>query len=133
VQKGLPRCPECGSTRVWKDGVRRTREGPIQRWLCRDCGLRFSESKNLKKVQDKRFDCRVGAGSNPAKNSAKAVQALKEIERELAAGTREPTAKAAVKSRIIAYLWHLKKLGRKPETLRNYGQKLFQLLNEGQL
>jgi len=131
VQKGLPRCPECGSTRVWKDGVRRTREGPIQRWLCRDCGLRFSESKNLKKVQDKRFDCRVGAGSNPAKNSAKAVQALKEIERELAAGTREPTAKAAVKSRIIAYLWHLKKLGRKPETLRNYGQKLFQLLNEG--
>lgn len=38
------RCPECGSRRVWKDGVRRTNHGPVQRWLCRSCGFRFSES-----------------------------------------------------------------------------------------
>jgi len=37
-------CPECGSRRVWKDGVRHTRLKPVQRWLCRSCGFRFSES-----------------------------------------------------------------------------------------
>jgi len=38
------RCPECTSQRVWRDGIRRTSHGDIQRWLCRDCGFRFSES-----------------------------------------------------------------------------------------
>lgn len=37
-------CPECVSERVWRDGIRKTRRGDVQRWLCRDCGLRFSES-----------------------------------------------------------------------------------------
>lgn len=38
------RCPECGSAKVWKDGVRYTRHGEVQRWLCRNCSYRFSES-----------------------------------------------------------------------------------------
>jgi len=38
-------CPQCGSLKVWKDGVRQTSHGDVQRWLCRDCGFRFSESK----------------------------------------------------------------------------------------
>ena len=38
------RCPECGSERVWKDGIRYTKHGEVQRWLCRDCFLRFSKS-----------------------------------------------------------------------------------------
>ncbi len=40
-------CPECGSERVCKDSLRKTVTGVIQGWLCRECGLRFSES-NLK-------------------------------------------------------------------------------------
>ena len=38
------RCPECASQRVWKDGLRKTGNGEVQRWLCRSCGFRFSES-----------------------------------------------------------------------------------------
>jgi len=41
-------CPECGSTQVWKDGLRYTKHGEVQRWLCRSCGFRFSESTELK-------------------------------------------------------------------------------------
>jgi predicted RNA-binding Zn-ribbon protein involved in translation (DUF1610 family) len=37
-----PRCPECGSQRVWKDGLRYNPFGMIQRYLCRNCGYRFS-------------------------------------------------------------------------------------------
>ncbi|MGF3572996.1 MAG: tyrosine-type recombinase/integrase [Candidatus Bathyarchaeia archaeon] len=45
------RCPECGSSRVWKDGLRYTRLGDVQRWLCRSCGLRFSESVFQQQVE----------------------------------------------------------------------------------
>ena len=41
------KCSECGSERVWKDGVRYTRFGEVQRYLCRDCGYRFSEGSKL--------------------------------------------------------------------------------------
>jgi integrase/predicted RNA-binding Zn-ribbon protein involved in translation (DUF1610 family) len=38
-------CPECGSFKIYKDGLRYTRSnGQVQRYLCRDCGFRFSES-----------------------------------------------------------------------------------------
>lgn len=40
-------CPECGSSRTWKDGFRYVRSEigtvPTQRYLCRNCGYRFSE------------------------------------------------------------------------------------------
>ncbi|MBT0160979.1 hypothetical protein G4O51_13460, partial [Candidatus Bathyarchaeota archaeon A05DMB-2] len=35
-------CPECGSSRLYKDGLGYRSDGSkVQRWLCRDCGLRF--------------------------------------------------------------------------------------------
>ncbi len=37
-------CPECGSTRVWKDGFRYTRQRDVQRFLCKLCGFRFSQT-----------------------------------------------------------------------------------------
>ena len=43
-------CPECGSSKIYKDGLRYTNEGQIQRYLCRVCGFRFSE-KSYKECQ----------------------------------------------------------------------------------
>ncbi|MDH5690094.1 MAG: hypothetical protein OEY81_01520 [Candidatus Bathyarchaeota archaeon] len=40
--KSEVKCPECGSQRVWKDGIRYIRFGEVQRYLCRDCYYRFS-------------------------------------------------------------------------------------------
>jgi integrase/ribosomal protein L37AE/L43A len=38
------RCPECGSTRLYRDGLRYLKDdSAIQRWLCRDCSRRFSK------------------------------------------------------------------------------------------
>jgi hypothetical protein len=36
-------CPNCHSKRNWKDGLRETNLGSIQRFVCRDCSFRFSE------------------------------------------------------------------------------------------
>jgi len=38
------RCPQCGSEKTWRDGFRKYRGVLRQRWLCRSCGFRFSES-----------------------------------------------------------------------------------------
>jgi integrase len=39
----MPICPQCGSQRVWKDGLRYNQVGIIQRYLCRKCAYRFSD------------------------------------------------------------------------------------------
>jgi len=38
------RCPQCNSDSLWRDGHRTSSKGVIQRYLCKDCGLRFSDS-----------------------------------------------------------------------------------------
>jgi integrase len=43
-------CPDCGSERLCKDGLRYTNKSQIQRYLCRDCGYRFS-NKSYKECQ----------------------------------------------------------------------------------
>ena len=40
----MAQCPECNSQKTWKDGVRKTKYGHVQRYLCRDCGFRFSSN-----------------------------------------------------------------------------------------
>ncbi len=40
-------CPGCSSTRINKKAFAFTRTGKYQRYLCRDCGKRFQDGKNL--------------------------------------------------------------------------------------
>ncbi len=43
-----PPCPQCGSKKLWRDGHRLSIFGDdIQRWLCRNCGLRFSDPGDI--------------------------------------------------------------------------------------
>lgn len=45
------KCPECGSKRIYKAGFRHLKSGiSVQRFLCRDCGLRFSEPSKKRQV-----------------------------------------------------------------------------------
>lgn len=42
------KCPSCGSNRLFKDGLRKLADGSkIQRYLCRDCGYRFSNLRRM--------------------------------------------------------------------------------------
>jgi len=78
--------------------MRRLADGSvIQRWLCRDCGYRFSDpSKTSKRKNFDNFYCRVGGWEGQPKNSAKAVvKALKELEKveKRAAGGHKEVSK----------------------------------------
>ena len=47
-----PLCPECGSQRLYRAGLRYLADGSsVQRWLCRDCGYRFSERPSQTKPE----------------------------------------------------------------------------------
>lgn len=62
------RCSECGSKRLYKDGLRYLKDGSIiQRWLCRDCGFRFSQSTANTQVKVN-ISVKVLKEPNPGKN-----------------------------------------------------------------
>jgi len=62
----MPSCPQCCSNEFYKDGMRYTTEGQIQRFLCRSCGFRFSEPNVKVNVR-----CKVSEASEPGQNSHK--------------------------------------------------------------
>ncbi|MEA2090580.1 MAG: tyrosine-type recombinase/integrase [Thermoproteota archaeon] len=111
------KCPECGSQKVWKDGLRHTEHGDIQRYLCRDCGRRFSA--NTKKDKRYRLTCQVSAG---AKNL------VRQLGQEKAG---EPPEASEAKGRIIEYLWHLKKQGYAESTIKGRVKNLKSLIKNG--
>lgn len=40
-------CPKCHSKMIWKDGLGERKVGLVQRFVCRDCGYRFSNKSNI--------------------------------------------------------------------------------------
>jgi integrase/transposase-like protein len=116
------RCPECGSQRVWKDGLRysrRNNQNLTQRYLCRDCGLRFSPSEpyeRLQKIQRQILSCgsALPFSRQVCVSQTKAMINLAEVEsqiQEQAAGAIKPPDPATLKGLIIQYAFWLKKRG----------------------
>jgi integrase/predicted RNA-binding Zn-ribbon protein involved in translation (DUF1610 family) len=79
-----PLCPQCGSKKLWRDGNRYSLfDDKIQRWLCRDCGFRFSERplQNSSKrslntssaLSSKRQICALGAKNLTSATEIKTV------------------------------------------------------------
>src|SRR3972149_658245 len=98
-----PKCPECGSQRVWKDGIRYTLYGEIQRYLCRNCAYRFSSSERSEpfephqKVHRQILSCgsAIPFSRQVCVSQTKAMINLAEVEtrtQEKAAGATEKTA-----------------------------------------
>jgi len=115
------RCPECGSDRLWKDGVRKTNYGDVQRWLCRDCGFRFSHSplkekswQQISRSSGIGFTCQIGA--TPKAHGL--VRNLAKVEplRERPAGATK-TTEADIKGKIVEFSWWLKKEGYREGTI----------------
>ncbi len=132
-----PACPECGSTRIWRDGLRRLADGSaVQRWLCRNCGYRFSQndtgvSKPLKAPKPINLDCRVCAWEDQAENSAQGVVALEEkadAESRAAGATADLKS---VESDLVNFAWYLKKKGLREPTIQSYSSVLRGLLAAG--
>ena len=120
-----PFCPQCGSSKVWRDAKRYTPLGfEIQRWSCRTCGLRFSDPNDVQKAKEaakavetveteslKRSDNKVFT-SQICVTETKNLDAEPKIE-----VLRRNETGDNFKGKIIEYAWYLKKDGRADATI----------------
>ena len=133
-------CPRCGSERLYKDGLRYLKDGnTVQRWLCRNCGYRFSDpnskkdcgcsaDKNIRKIAplslkispDLSYGCQVGAAPSPRR-----VKNLAEVENP------SKSRLAGATGLIIEYAWKAKKQGLAESTIKQRIYRLKALIKKG--
>jgi len=116
-------CPECGSKLLYKDGLRYLSDGStVQRWLCRNCGYRFSE-KSFKNCQT--------TNRSDAHQKAILMEVQRQIEKREAGATEQTAQQTDVKGLILTYLVHLKNEGYRETTIMQKKQLLYRLLSLG--
>ena len=120
-EKASRKCPDCHSEKNWKDGIRKTRNGPVQRYICRDCGYRFSESSVLSMNLNNSGRRRVCAILTEAKN----LTTVEPQKAGLAGATRN------IKGKIIEFSFWLKKEGYKDSTIHMRSRTLKRLVKLG--
>ncbi len=116
----MTNCPLCLSQRIWKDGLRKTRYGGVQRWLCRDCGYRFSE--NSIRSSGYGSTCQICVS---AQSKAKNLTTVEPLREGLAGATKD------TKGKIVEFMWKLKREGYAKTTISTYGYILKQLMETG--
>ncbi|MGQ9744331.1 MAG: tyrosine-type recombinase/integrase, partial [Candidatus Bathycorpusculaceae bacterium] len=146
----LPACPQCGSTSLYKDGLRYLANGSsVQRWLCKTCGYRFSQKRPLQKdlsgsintASDIPSNCQGSCEASCGAPSAnKAVPTLATVENPIKSGpagaTETPkrhylTLDKDAASRILEYAWALKKQGYAGTTIEGRVKILKRLVRLG--
>ena len=122
------KCPNCHSNSFWKNGKRKTSNGLIQRYVCRECDYRFSKSDDF---------LRKNIISNLHQTNSRQICALKtervknlvKVESRTEASQRESNTNG----QTISFAWHLTKLGRKETTITTYTRYLKSLSKNGNL
>jgi integrase len=123
-EKASRECPKCHGKKIVKAGTRETICGQIQRFLCKSCSYRFSESAVLCLVRDNRLKRQLSAILKEAKKLDSATETkIVAVERNKI--EQETTGK------ILEYLWYLHKEGRKPVTILSRRKDLIRLQKHG--
>jgi len=138
AENGL-RCPECGNTRLYRDGLRYLSSGQtVQRYLCRQCGYRFSwprcerqhKTKDLKSEHAITLDrCSSRALALLEQSVEGAMSNIEEKSGSGLAGATQPgqTSQVDVKGALVQFMWWLKKQGYSDATVKTRVKILKQL------
>jgi integrase len=112
-------CPECSSDLHFKDGTRHLSDGTdIQRWLCRQCGHRFSEVHNDSKIlHTLTSDRQVCVSLGRAKN--------------LDTATETKTVAGDLNGTILEFAWKMQKRGLAETTIKRRAKYLNNLAGKG--
>jgi integrase/Zn ribbon nucleic-acid-binding protein len=117
-------CPQCNSARIHKDGIRYMAEGSVQRFMCCECGLRFSERNSINIDCQTHSNSQVCAVLTEAKNLTTATE-IKTVAGEIGKTQQD------IKGKIVQFAFKLKTKGKTPETIRTYVGSLYTLINKG--
>jgi integrase/predicted RNA-binding Zn-ribbon protein involved in translation (DUF1610 family) len=105
-------CPECGSNRLWKAGLRYTTCGEVQRYVCRDCGIRFTDPEFTGKNHISENEQTVSRQICVLDEKAKNLVAVETKEKQTAGET-------TTKGHLVNYEAKLIFKGLKPKTIIN--------------
>lgn len=120
-------CPQCGSRKLYRDGFRYLNDNTsVQRWLCRECGHRFSQQRPLQENLSWQINTasallcerQVCGLAEESKNLTEVTQ-QEQAQRE---GTT--TDQQDAKDKILQYAWWLKKKGRSDATIKSRVRRL---------
>jgi len=133
-----PLCPQCGSKKLWRDGLRYSPfGGRIQRWLCRNCGFRFSDSDDVQRALSafervERVDTKAVKGrGDKALECQICVTETKNLAAEQKTMEVPRRNEVDLKGAIVEFLWQLKKENRSEDTITTYGYSLEILVKRG--
>jgi integrase len=109
-EKASRECPNCHSKRSWKDGFRETNFGLIQRFVCRDCGFRFSDNS---------YKVSLTNGNRQLCAIKKAKKLDSATEKKTVAGERKPTQELEIaRGKIVELIRYMERQGYSLETIR---------------
>jgi integrase/DNA-directed RNA polymerase subunit M/transcription elongation factor TFIIS len=134
-----PRCPECGSAKTWKDGLRQTSTGrQVQRYICRSCGHRFSFNGSGASKAHQRISSIILKSHEAITSKCQICAAQQKGAKNLAAAEVEKEKQAAgastldnVKAKLVEYVWWLQKEGYSQTTILGRSKLLKILLKRG--
>jgi integrase len=131
-------CPRCRSRRLWRGGLRYSGFGDeIQRWLCRDCGYRFSDPNHAQRAWStmERLERQsLKSGTAIVSNSQICVTETKNLaaeQQKTEVLRRNETGIADWKGKIIEYAWWMKKEGYAEATIQGRSRLLEILAKRG--
>ena len=131
-------CPECSSSKTWKDGLRYVQGTSIQRHLCRSCGYRFSDpSLNVSKDPECNQTVHRMALNMPSSLLSNRQICALETERVKNLVRAETETKAlrestqGFKGEIIDFSWYMQKRELSKHTIEHRCNRLGYLLNKG--
>jgi len=141
-------CPECSSKRLYKAGLRYLSNGAItQRWLCRDCGYRFSDpnsqhgfngsemSEHVQNILTKKLKSKADILSKRQVCDCltEASKNLTEVARQEVAQREGTLQTADIKGKIVEYSFWLLKQGYSKYTIQGRTKLLKRLAKLGDL
>ncbi len=130
-------CPQCDSPKVWRDGSRIFYGQKIQRWICRDCGMRFSDPNDLEQAKKA-----IENISTVDTKSLKTFEGILEGSQICVMETKNLAAEPQtnevlrrneidVKGKIVEYIWWLKKGGYSEQTILGRSKLLLVMTKRG--
>ncbi|MBT0158639.1 site-specific integrase [Candidatus Bathyarchaeota archaeon A05DMB-2] len=131
-----PLCPHCDSNKLWRDGHRYSIFGDeIQRWLCRECGLRFSDPNDVQKAWStlervERIERQsLKSGDTIVHSSQICVTETKNLAAEQKTEVLRRNETSDAKAKILEYAWWPKKDGKSDTTIQGR-TKLLRILTK---
>jgi integrase len=131
----IPACPCCNSKRVYRDGLRHLSNGDaVQRWLCRECGHRFSEKKISRAnfLPQENLQRRLNSLNGILRSSQLCAKGAKKLgtatETKTAAGE---SLKQENKGKIVEFSFWMLKQGYAKSTIKSRTKLLRRLLKLG--